>query len=225
MPIEGVGVQISPLAHTHFVCNFFPIAYIGHIQGIAIDFIPSLTFCYDEVMPKISSTKLAKNLHSNTPIPLIIRLKSHASFLFSLFIMVWGLYNIGKQLQLIFLVYPDLSAHLGDVASRSTYILLLQYTFITSITNFVTAAYGLALLIKPSRLVKFAHLVIGILILALSYYLNNSVHLSPDIIVQQVSPWMVLPWSGPIAETASCSRNLSCTRITQQRLPNKELTV
>jgi hypothetical protein len=53
----------------------------------------------------------------------------------------------------------------------------LTFILITASINFILTAYGVALLTKPSSLVKIGHIILGILIIILSSYLSQYTNL------------------------------------------------
>ena len=114
----------------------------------------------------------------------VLNLRKQAIKVFSLIIMLWGIYGIGQQVRQIFIIYPTLTQSIPNGHSADfSYQNLLLYTLYVSTINFIATAYGLALLIKPSHLVKTAHLIVALLIALTTYYVNNYVHLSPETII------------------------------------------
>jgi hypothetical protein len=109
--------------------------------------------------------------------------KHKLSLAFSLVIMAWGLVGLSQQLQLVVFVYPYLSARsLASVFGADIEMVLFQHIFLTSITNFITIAYGLALLLRPSHLVKVSQYLVGVIILVVTYYLSRYVFALPEIL-------------------------------------------
>jgi hypothetical protein len=82
----------------------------------------------------------------------------HWSVLFlSASITLWGLGGLILQIYQIFSQYPAIFRTFITIRSTAVYILLLQQVFFFSLTNFLAGAYGLAMFLKPSRLIKVIH--------------------------------------------------------------------
>lgn len=102
--------------------------------------------------------------------------KHYAIKIASICISLWGIVGIIKQSlvlpKLIELINQSTLNFSSDVYKKSLIFLL-----ITASINFILTAYGVALLTKPSSLVKIGHIILGILIIILSSYLSQYTNL------------------------------------------------
>jgi hypothetical protein len=110
-----------------------------------------------------------------------IILKHYLVLLFSIALMLWGIYSLYTQIDLVMHLYPNLiENNLLALDQSFTQRKVLQYIFLVSSINFIATAYGLALLIKPNHLVKTAHFIVGVLIILVTLYANYHLKLNPS---------------------------------------------
>lgn len=92
--------------------------------------------------------------------------------------MLNGLEVIAEQLYHIFVIYPSLQAQFTNLSQNPQLQLqLLKYVFVLSATSFVSAGYGVTLLLNPSKTLKHLHLLVGLAILVATYTASHYIHL------------------------------------------------
>jgi hypothetical protein len=93
-----------------------------------------------------------------------------------------GLNGLYQEVIQVLFKYPQIFSQFTQNSDTQTSIYFIQQLLFTSSSNFVSTAYGLTMLIKPSHLTKAINYLIAGGLLIVSHYFNTRYQITPEII-------------------------------------------
>jgi hypothetical protein len=122
-----------------------------------------------------------------------IKLKSYINTALFVAITLSGIKGIYTTMREIFVIYPKLSLYYQQLNfDQHIYAQILQKAVIVSVTSFIEAAFGLAMLVKKSHSINLLHTIVGFIILGIALYLKREGAL-PDFDTVEKLAFFILP--------------------------------